>query len=88
MTLVELIEFMLQAAIVISSMLAGMFWLASAWGIVIGPPWRTVVYVAEVIARDIKQNGTAMLRSVLRLPLWCKEYWFSTNIGHLFCTRH
>ena len=42
-----MIDFFLQACVAIASMFAGMFWMASAYGHTVTPPWRNSHPVPE-----------------------------------------
>jgi hypothetical protein len=59
----SMVTFILEAAIATSSLFAGLFWLASAWGIVVAPPWRPTEHVpeSERSGHQVKWNGRAAL---------------------------
>lgn len=59
----EFMSLALQAVIVVESIFAGMFWLASARGVVSALPWRPAQYVSESerAGHQAKWNGRAAL---------------------------
>lgn len=65
--MIPIIPFVLQAIVAIFSMLAGMFWMASAYGHTVAlawPPWRPtplVVPPSERADHQVKWNGRAAL---------------------------
>lgn len=58
-----MVDFLLQAIAAILSMLAGLFWMTSAYGSTIDLPWRRShkVSQADLPAHQTKWNGRAAL---------------------------
>jgi|HubBroStandDraft_6_1064221.scaffolds.fasta_scaffold59678_5 hypothetical protein len=58
-----MIQFAWQASIACTSMVAGLFWMASAYGNTVWPPWAPVVPVPvdQLAAHQTKWNGRAAL---------------------------
>jgi hypothetical protein len=54
-------DLLFQAAIFLASTCAGIFWMASAYGSTVTPPWRTSVKVSPeaLPAHQAKWNGRA-----------------------------
>ena len=73
-----MVSVLFQAAIAVFSMLAGLFWMASAYGQTVVPPWQPSQPVAQnERAQPIKRNGTVARRPALPLPRYFKRFTFS-----------
>jgi hypothetical protein len=59
------LEFHLQAIVALFSMFAGIFWMASAYGRTVVPPWKTSGPVPEtdLATHQTKWNGRAALNA-------------------------
>jgi hypothetical protein len=83
------VVFFLQFLVAIFSLLAGGFWMASAYGRTVGYPWQQsrAVPPAELMDHQTKWNGMDELRSLLLLPLSHKRsHSCSTTMPYWPCS--
>ena len=78
-------DLLFQTAIFLASTCAGIFWMASAYGSTVDPPWRTSVKVSPeaLPAHQAKWNGRAAVSASIAALFQGVQMLYNSPLFHL-----